>query len=134
MSWEVYSAMRYSRRLQALFLLHVPIFCFVFGLVLLLFGTNAVVQAQTGIQLTDSFKTPGFDDNDIRVAVGLLLQFIEGAFGALVMVVAGLLSIIAAAMGSFKTSLTMLIVGVGAYILRSLVSLFFGTNFYVSAQ
>ena len=53
----------------------------------------------------------------------------EGAFGALVMVVAGLGAIVAAAMGAYRAAVGMLVVAVGAFILRALVSLFFGDNY-----
>ena len=45
------------------------------------------------------------------------------------MLVAGLIAIIAAAMGAYRAAVGMLVVAVGAFILRSLVSLFFGENF-----
>ena len=76
-----------------------------------------------------SFSSASFDDTLIRSAVGNLLELIEGAFGALLMVGSGLVALIYAAMGNYRTALSMLIVAVSAFILRSLVSLFFGTDF-----
>ena len=76
-----------------------------------------------------SFSQANFDDSLIRNSVGNIFKLIEGAFGALIMVVAGLMAIVAAAMGSYKSALAMLVVAVGAFILRSLVSLFFGSDF-----
>ena len=78
---------------------------------------------------TGSFSQAEFDDELIRNAVGNLMRLVEGAFGALVMVVAGLMAIIAAAMGSYRTAISLVIVAVGSFILRALVSLFFGTDF-----
>ena len=72
---------------------------------------------------------PNYDDSLFRFSAGNLLAFLEGAFGALVMVGAGLGAIIAAAFGAYKASIALLFVAVGAFILRALVSLFFGTNY-----
>ena len=74
---------------------------------------------------TFSWASPDYDDTQIRYAVGLIFKLLEGAFGALIMVVAGLMAIIAAVMGGYKSALGMLVVAVGAFIMRSLVSLFF---------
>ena len=92
-------------------------------------GVSIGVGFGGGGGLSGGFQEPGYDDTLVRGSVGLLFQLIEGAFGALVMVVAGLGAIIAAAMGAYRAALGMLVVAVGAFILRSLVSLFFGTNF-----
>lgn len=73
--------------------------------------------------------TPEFEPELIQCAVANLFKLIEGAFGALIMVVSGIGAIIAAAMGAYRASLGMLVVAVGSFILRSLVSLFFGTDF-----
>ncbi|HMO16570.1 MAG TPA: hypothetical protein PKA63_02080 [Oligoflexia bacterium] len=87
------------------------------------------VFAQVGSGPTGSFTEASLDDSLIRNAVGNLFRLIEGAFGALIMVVAGILAIIAAAMGGYRAALGMLIVALGAFILRALVSLFFGADF-----
>jgi hypothetical protein len=70
-----------------------------------------------------------YDDSLPRFAAGNLLMFIEGSFGALVMIGAGLGAIIAGAFGAYKAAISLLFVAVGAFILRALVSLFFGTNY-----
>ena len=75
------------------------------------------------------FTVPSFNDGLIRESVALLFALIEGAFGALIMVVAGLGAIVAAAMGAYRAAVGMLVVALGAFILRSLVSLFFGQSF-----
>jgi len=70
-----------------------------------------------------------FQDTLIRNATGNLFRFIEGAFGALLVVSAGLGAIIAAILGAYRTAFSLLVVAVGAFILRAYVSLFFGTNY-----
>ena len=102
---------------------------------LLAVGTVLIVGGMTDLSLaqdqaaTLSASEANFQDELIRGAVGNLFQLIEGAFGALIMVVAGLGAIVAAAMGAYRAAVGMLVVAVGAFILRSLVSLFFGTDF-----
>ena len=81
------------------------------------------------MEFNELFIGPNFDDLQIRIAVGNLLALIEGAFGALIAVVAGIIAIIAAIMGAYRAALGFIVVAVGAFVLRSLVSLFFGTDF-----
>ena len=124
--------------------MHIDSLLAVSGIVLLILGLGALephsvaqAQSQMGYQaypnyypVTASWISPFFDDTQIRFAVGLIFELLEGAFGALIMVVAGLLAIIAAVMGGYKSALGMLVVAIGAFIMRSLVSLFFGSDFY----
>ena len=97
----------------------------VLGVLLLTFGIAGLSLAQ------ESFHQPDFNDQFIREAVGLIFRLVEGAFGALIMTVAGIAALISAAMGAYRLALGMVVVAVGAFILRSLVSLFFGVDFPV---
>lgn len=65
--------------------------------------------------------------NDARLAnsINALFTYLEGTFGALVMVTAGVGAIMSAATGQYKAALGLLIVAVGAFILRSVLSTFF---------
>jgi hypothetical protein len=98
------------------------------GTLFLLGGFNQLASAQGGGP-TGSFSEASFDDELIRNSVGNLFRLVEGAFGALIMVVAGVMALIAAAMGQYRAAMGMLVVAVGSFILRALVSLFFGTDF-----
>lgn len=100
--------------------------------VVLLGGGLAEFSAAQGADGSGSFSEADFDDSLIRMSVGNLFKLIEGAFGALIMVVAGLGAIVAAAMGAYRAAVGMLVVAVGAFILRALVSLFFGTDYEAS--
>lgn len=100
----------------------------VLGTTLLLGGVLELSHAQGGGP-TGSFSEAAYQDDLVRNSVGNLFKLIEGAFGALIMVVAGLGAIIAAAMGAYRASMGMLVVAVGAFILRALVSLFFGSDY-----
>jgi len=95
---------------------------FALGLIMLWFGLNLHAQAQMGG--TGSLTTT-YNDDRIVMAINAILTYIEGAFGALIMIAAGLMAIISAAMGQYKASLGLLVVAVGAFILRSLVGTFF---------
>jgi hypothetical protein len=104
---------------------HSSAFLLISGVLLLLLGLHECALAQS----PETFSEADFDDTLIRNSVGNLFMLIEGAFGALIMVVAGLGAIVAAAMGGYRAAVGMLVVAVGAFILRALVSLFFGTDF-----
>lgn len=90
------------------------------GLFVLVHGLHLLTFAQSG---------PGSGvfagDDRIYEAARRLFLLIEGNFGALIMVCAGLASIIAAAFNQYRKAFSMLIVASGAFILRSLVVIFF---------
>ena len=69
-----------------------------------------------------------FNDDRVAEAANLLLMYLEGSFGALVMVVAGLGAILGAAFGQYKAALGLLVVAVGSFILRSVVGTFFNDD------
>ncbi len=66
------------------------------------------------------------EDRIADVLATILQTLIEGSFGALIMVVAGLTAIVAAAMGAYRAAMACLIVAVGAFVLRTFVTIFFG--------
>ncbi len=111
----------YSRYSYSWLQVHSNKIVVLFGLALVLGGLTESLQSQT-------FE-PDWDQERIVVAADYLLAVIEGAFGALVMVVAGIAAIVAATMGAYRASVAMLVVAVGSFILRSLVELFFGPEF-----
>jgi len=98
---------------------------FAAGIFLLSSGLISLCLAQQ----VPTYHQPNYNDTLVRNAVGNLFGLIEGAFGALIMVVSGLGAIVAAAMGAYRAAVGMLVVAVGAFILRALVSLFFGEDY-----
>ena len=88
------------------------------GVVLICGGLALDAHAQTGLTTTY---------NDVRIsnAVNAVLTYLEGTFGALVMVAAGVGAILSSAFGQYRAALGLLVVAVGAFILRSLLSTFF---------
>ena len=101
---------------------------FIVGVLLLGGGLAELSQAQGGGP-SGSFSPAAFDPQLIQHAVGNLFKLVEGAFGALIMVVSGIGAIVAAAMGAYRAAVGMIVVAVGSFILRSLVSLFFGSDY-----
>lgn len=57
-------------------------------------------------------------------ACSQLLQYIEGGFASLVAAAAGLGAIVAAAVGGFKAAWALLVVSIGAFILRTYIGVF----------
>lgn len=104
--------------LQAPTNVHIQIGLFTLGVVLLTSGILMDAVAQ--------FEDPGdYNDERIAEAVNRIFLYVEGSFGALIMVAAGIGAIFSSAFGQYRAALALLIVAVGAFILRSLVSTFF---------
>lgn len=61
----------------------------------------------------------------INDAVNAIMTYLEGSFGALIMAAAGVGAIMSAAFGQYRASLSLLVVAVGSFILRSLIGTFF---------
>ena len=89
---------------------------------MLLAGIGLIGAGVTNVALAQG----DIDDSGIvRVIQILLGDLVEGSFGALIMIVAGLVAIIAAAMGAYRAAMAALVVAVGAFILRAFVTAFF---------
>lgn len=95
------------------------------AVVVLTAGMNGIAHAASGG--SDGVELE-YNDDKIATAVKAIFTFLEGSFGALVMVVAGLGAIMSAAFGQYKAALGCLVVAVGAFILRSFVYTFFNTE------
>jgi hypothetical protein len=96
---------------------HIQVALFVTGVTLLAVGLATGASAQVA----------DIHYNDVRIAksVNAILTYLEGTFGALVMVAAGLGAILSSAFGQYRAALGCLIVAVGAFILRSVMGTFF---------
>ena len=81
------------------------------GVILLYGGLQEVVHADSG----------GYQE-----ACGRVLGLVEGSFGALITAAAGIGAIVASAVGGFKMAWSLIVVAVGAFILRSYITLFNG--------
>jgi type IV secretory pathway VirB2 component (pilin) len=54
-----------------------------------------------------------------------ILKLLEGAFGALVMVVAGLAAVVTAAMGAYKMAMSCVVIACGSHLVQAFMILFF---------
>lgn len=80
------------------------------------------------VLLTSGLIETSHAQDKIAQASGRLLGLIEGSLGALIMIVSGIAAIVAAAMGAYRAAVGMLVVAVGAFILRTLVTIFFDAS------
>lgn len=90
------------------------------GVGLLLGGMSDVAEAYA--------RQANYNDDRIAESVDVILTYINGSFGALVMVAAGVAAILASAFGSYKAAMGLLVVAVGSFILRSLLDTWFNTT------
>ncbi len=88
---------------------------FLFGATLLLAGMTELANAQLG---------PGAASARAYGACSILLAYMETGFGALVAAATGIGAIVAAAVGGFKAAWSLLVVSIGAFILRAYITLF----------
>lgn len=93
---------------------------FVLGAVLLIGGSSEFAAAQAG----GGGGGVGNAQGAAVAACNRLLGYMETGFGALVAAAAGIGAIVAAAVGGFKAAWSLLVVSIGAFILRAYISLF----------
>lgn len=94
---------------------------FVAGVAILGLGLSHEVSAQVATTVT----AINYNDDRITNAVNAIMTYLEGSFGALIMAASGIGAIMSAAFGQYKAALSLMVVAVGAFILRSLMSTFF---------
>ncbi|MCC6953809.1 MAG: hypothetical protein IT290_06800 [Deltaproteobacteria bacterium] len=83
------------------------------GAALFASGLESVAHAQTyDVQVLDQ--------------VCKILVMSQGTFGALIMSVAGLVAVIGAATGAYRSAMNAIAVGAGAWLIRPVIMLFFG--------
>ena len=100
----------------------IQLMLFAIGLTLI---TAGAIHGANAIDIEDPAE---FNDTRIAMALNRLLTFLEGSFGALVMVGAGIGAILSSAFGQYRAALGCLIVAVGAFILRSMMGTFFNVQ------
>ena len=98
---------------------HARAVLFIAGVSLLALGLSADVVAQQG------FINTNYNDEKIANAVNAIMTYLEGSFGALIMAASGIGAIMSAAFGQYKAALSLMVVAVGSFILRSLIGTFF---------
>lgn len=94
----------------------VSLLLFLFGMALLWSGLDSAADAQT--------RMIRYNDARVAMAVNAILLYLEGSFGALIMVCAGIGSIMSAAFGQYRAAISLLVVAVGSFVLRSFMGTF----------
>jgi hypothetical protein len=101
---------------------------FGFGLSLM----SIALSAGGAMAQSDSLDITQFTDNAnfgrMDNMIGIIMALIEGRFGVLIMLCAGIAAIISSAFGQYRAALSLLVVALGAFILRTLVTVFFNTD------
>ena len=82
---------------------------------------SAVSEAQAAN--TQAAFTKAFDE--LSCGVCAIFAFLEGSYGALVTTIAGVGAIIAAGFSNIKLAYNIMIVAIGCFIIRAMISLFF---------
>ena len=93
---------------------------FVFGVALVTLGVVNGAFAQEALDV---------NQDKLQTAIETVFIYLEGSFGALLMVAAGLGAIMSSAFGQYKAALSLLVVAVGTFILRSFVATWFGEDY-----
>ena len=74
----------------------------------------------------DGVDTPAFANGEIRDAYCDIIDLMEGNFGGMLMVVAGIIAFATAAFGDFKHAITAVVVGISSFAIHAMTSLYFG--------
>jgi hypothetical protein len=102
---------------------------FGFGISVMSIALSAgTVTAQTGQGLDVTQYAPDANFGRMDNMIGIIMALIEGRFGVLIMLCAGIAAIISSAFGQYRAALSLLVVALGAFILRTLVTVFFNTQ------
>ena len=91
------------------------------NLCLFIMGSLLLVAGLGSLQVASA---SGWNAGMIQAIRGVF-NWLDGGFGALIMVGAGLLAIVTAAMGAYKAAMACLVVAAGTFILRAFARLFF---------
>lgn len=92
---------------------------------LLVAGLVFIHSGLEGLSYAASGDVKNVDLKEIASAICRLYALMDKGFGALLMTVAGVGAIVASAMGGYRAATTMLVTGIGSFIMRSVVDLFF---------
>ena len=96
---------------------------FLAGISMLAISLSLDATAQTGGGGGNT--STKYNDAKVANAVNAIMTYLEGSFGALIMAASGIGAIMSAAFGQYKAALSLMVVAVGAFILRSIMSTFF---------
>jgi hypothetical protein len=95
------------------------------NLLLFLLGTCSLISGLNQLSHAASATTP-IDTTELLRGTCTQFYLIEGPYGALLATNAGLGAIVSAAFGQYRAAYNFLIVSISSFILRSMVSMWFG--------
>ncbi|MDR1383549.1 MAG: hypothetical protein LBJ67_06855 [Planctomycetaceae bacterium] len=104
------------------------IITFCFGIFIITFALSGITIAQESGTTSSSPSGSSQAATIIRDQMCKILQLIEGPFGALIMVVAGLAAVVTAAMGAYKMAMSCVVIACGSYLVTAFGMLFFGED------
>lgn len=96
------------------------------GMATLMIGAESNALAIGQSDLLD--HNANYQTGQIDEAIKVIFTMLEGSFGALIAVGAGIMAVISSAFGQYRAALGCLIVAVGAFILRSFVFTWFNVE------
>lgn len=70
----------------------------------------------------------GYDDKKFGVVCDSTMQYLQGGFGALLSAIAGFGAVIASAVGGFRMAWALVVVSVGAFIVKEYMEIWFGAG------
>ena len=94
------------------------------NVILFVVGVILITTSLTDIAAASSAETI------IKKQLCKILALLEGAFGALITVVAGLAAVVTAAMGAYKMAMSCVVIACGSYLVQAFMKLFFGESSY----
>jgi hypothetical protein len=100
---------------------HIQLMLLGIGVGLVSFGLVDAAMADQNLN-----QNPVVDGTAFRNATCVVFRYLEGSFGALVMVASGVGAILSAAFGQYRAALGLMVVAIGSFIIRSLTATFFG--------
>jgi hypothetical protein len=96
---------------------------------LMLFGLGAVLLVSgLTVEASAYSNVATYNDDRVAEAADVILTYINGSFGALVMIACGVAAILSSAFGQYRAAMGLMVVAVGSFILRSLVNTWFDTS------
>jgi hypothetical protein len=89
-------------------------------------GGMSLVAVESVLAQNSGARILEVDSSAIKDATCVVFAYLEGSFGALVMVASGVGAIISSAFGQYRASLGMMVVAIGSFVIKSLTITFFG--------
>lgn len=92
----------------------------------LVFCGSALAQGAQTLEATGAYSSPEFADGAIRDVVCDIMGLVGGTFGGMLLTAAGIVAMTYAAFGDAKYASSLIVVGVGAFAMSAMISIYFG--------